>query len=166
MQRRISAYITYIWSKLANRHNHWNFHSVTRLNSVHVSTWFCYNQSVSVADPQHIPVRVGALARQVGNNTWKPNATKRGLKGLCHGQKCLHLFSDSEASHEQMGPISSSNGSLDIYNRIQCAYLEPSATHLPRKLTQLLVFGVDFLHADVWKTLLHVVHIRPVVTQV
>jgi len=24
------------------------------------------------------------------------------LKGLCHGQKCLHLFSDSEAYHEQM----------------------------------------------------------------
>jgi len=37
-----------------------------------------------------------------------------GLKGLCHGQKCLHLFSDSEAYHEQMGPIPSSNGSLDI----------------------------------------------------
>jgi len=25
------------------------------------------------------------------------------LRGLCHGQKCLHLFSDSEAYHEQMG---------------------------------------------------------------
>jgi len=35
------------------------------------------------------------------------------LKGLCHGQKCRHLFSDSEAYHEQMGPIPSSNGSLD-----------------------------------------------------
>jgi len=36
------------------------------------------------------------------------------LKGLCHGQKCLHLFSDSETYHEQMGPIPRSNGSLDI----------------------------------------------------
>jgi len=36
------------------------------------------------------------------------------LKGLCHGQRCLHWFSDSEAYHEQMGPIPSSNGSLDI----------------------------------------------------
>jgi len=33
---------------------------------------------------------------------------------LCHGQKCLHLFSDSEACHEQMGLIPRSNGSLDI----------------------------------------------------
>jgi len=30
------------------------------------------------------------------------------------GQKYLHLFLDSEAYHEQMGPIPSSNGSLDI----------------------------------------------------
>jgi len=29
-------------------------------------------------------------------------------------QKWLHLFVDSEAYHEQMGPIPSSNGSLDI----------------------------------------------------
>jgi len=36
------------------------------------------------------------------------------LEGLCHGQKCLHLFSDSEAHHEKMGPIPNSNGSLDI----------------------------------------------------
>jgi len=36
------------------------------------------------------------------------------LKGLCHGQKWLHLFSDSEAYHEQMGQIPSLNGSLDI----------------------------------------------------
>jgi len=36
------------------------------------------------------------------------------LKGLSHSQKCLDLFSDSEAYHEQMGPIPSSNGSLDI----------------------------------------------------
>jgi len=28
--------------------------------------------------------------------------------------KSVHLFLDSEAYHEQMGPISSSNGSLDI----------------------------------------------------
>ena len=31
-----------------------------------------------------------------------------------YGQKCPHLFSDSEAYYEQMGPIPSSNGSLDI----------------------------------------------------
>ena len=36
------------------------------------------------------------------------------LKGLWHGQKWLHLFVDSEDYHEQMGPIPSSNGSLDI----------------------------------------------------
>jgi len=36
-----------------------------------------------------------------------------GLKGLCHGQKC-HLLSDPEVYHEQMGPILSPNGSLDI----------------------------------------------------
>jgi len=34
------------------------------------------------------------------------------LKGLCHGQKCLHLFSDSEAYHEQICPIPSSSGRL------------------------------------------------------
>ena len=45
------------------------------------------------------------------------------LKGLCHGNKCLHLFSYSEGYHEQMGPIPSSNR----YSPIQCAYLEPSA---------------------------------------
>jgi len=32
------------------------------------------------------------------------------LKGLCHSKKCLY----SEAYHEQMGPIPSSNGNLDI----------------------------------------------------
>lgn len=36
------------------------------------------------------------------------------LEGLTHGQKRLPLFSDSEADHEQMGPIPSSNGILDI----------------------------------------------------
>jgi len=36
------------------------------------------------------------------------------LKGLYNGQKCLQLFSESEAYHEQMGPIPSSNESLDI----------------------------------------------------
>jgi len=35
-------------------------------------------------------------------------------KGLCRDQKRLHLFLDSEAYHDQMGPIPSSNGSLDI----------------------------------------------------
>jgi len=37
----------------------------------------------------------------------------RGSHG-CHGEKCLHLFSDSQAYNEQMGPIPSSNISLDI----------------------------------------------------
>jgi len=36
------------------------------------------------------------------------------LKGLWQGQKLLHLFVDSEAYHEQMGPIPNSNGSLGI----------------------------------------------------
>jgi len=35
------------------------------------------------------------------------------LKGLYHGQKCLHLSSDSEAYHEQIGPIPNLNESLD-----------------------------------------------------
>jgi len=43
-----------------------------------------------------------------------PNQRLQPLKRLCHGQKCLHLFSYSEAYHEQMGPIPSSNRSLDI----------------------------------------------------
>jgi len=37
-----------------------------------------------------------------------------GLQGLCHGQKYLPSFSVSEAYHEQMGGIPSSNGSSDI----------------------------------------------------
>ena len=36
------------------------------------------------------------------------------LKGCWYGQKWLHLSVDSEAYHEQIGPIPSSNGSLDI----------------------------------------------------
>jgi len=36
------------------------------------------------------------------------------LKGLSHGQKCVHLFSDSEAYHEQMGSIHTSDESLDL----------------------------------------------------
>jgi len=35
------------------------------------------------------------------------------LKRLIHGQECIHLFSDFEAYHEQMGPVPSSNGNLD-----------------------------------------------------
>jgi len=31
------------------------------------------------------------------------------LKGLSHGQKCLQLFSDSEAHCQQMGPTPKSN---------------------------------------------------------
>jgi len=56
---------------------------------------------------------------------------------LSHGQKCLHLFSDSEAYHEQIGPIPSSNGCLDIA-------LSIAHTWRPR------------LHADVWQNLLQV----------
>jgi len=33
---------------------------------------------------------------------------------LRHANMCLYLFSDSEAYHEQMGLIPSSNGSLDM----------------------------------------------------
>ena len=36
------------------------------------------------------------------------------LGQLRHATVCLYLFSDSEAYHEQTGPIPSSNGSLDI----------------------------------------------------
>ena len=36
------------------------------------------------------------------------------LKGLCHAQKCFHLFSDFEPCREQMGPTPSSKGSFDI----------------------------------------------------
>jgi len=36
------------------------------------------------------------------------------LGQLRHANVCLYLFSDSEAYHEQTGPIPSSNGSLDI----------------------------------------------------
>ena len=36
------------------------------------------------------------------------------LKGLWHGQKCLHLFLDSEAYQKPMGPIPGLNRSLDI----------------------------------------------------
>jgi len=36
------------------------------------------------------------------------------LEGLWHGQKWLHFFVDSEAYHEQMGPIPSSKESLGI----------------------------------------------------
>ena len=36
------------------------------------------------------------------------------VKGLCHGQKCLDLFSDFQVYHEQKDPIPNLNGSLDI----------------------------------------------------
>jgi len=49
------------------------------------------------------------------NNHWLTECIETTeLKGLCHGQKFLHLFSDFEAYHEQKGPIPSSIGSLDI----------------------------------------------------
>jgi len=51
-------------------------------------------------------------------NTRKPTKYKSiafvRLKGLCQGQKCLYLFSDYETYHEQMSPIPSSHGTLDI----------------------------------------------------
>ena len=99
----------------------------------------------------------------------------RSIKGPCHGQKCLHSFSESEAYHGQMGPILSSNGSLDIaLSNVQS--LEPSAMHLlsaqqnwprDRKLTQSCgcLHWFPGLRADVWKTLFQV-YTRPVVTQV
>jgi len=59
------------------------------------------------------------------------------LKGLCHGQKCLHLFSDSEAYHEQMGPIRSSTGSLDIA-------LSNAHTQSPRQRTfQTIIIDLE-----------------------
>jgi len=42
------------------------------------------------------------------------------LKGLRHGQKWLHSLVDSEAYHEQMGPIPSSN---------ECLYIALSNVH-------------------------------------
>jgi len=36
------------------------------------------------------------------------------IKWVMTWAKLIHLFVDSEAYHEQMGPIPSSNGSLDI----------------------------------------------------
>ena len=98
------------------------------------------------------------------------------LKGLWHGQNWLHLFVDSEADHEQMGPIPSSNGSLDIaLSNAQLGALgnvlfRPS-THKnwprERKFTQSCWCSRWFLglRANVWKILLHV-HTRLVVTHV
>ena len=97
------------------------------------------------------------------------------LKGLCHGQNCLHLFPDSEAYHEQMDPMARSNGSLD--SPTQCAYPEPSATHFSDRRRNRI--GLETgnkqscwclhwslgLGADVWKMLLQV-RTGPVVTQV
>jgi len=97
-------------------------------------------------------------------------------KGLCHGQKCLHLFSDSKAYHEQMGPIPSSNGSSDILpypmlilRALGDALFRPPMLHnwpRDRKLTQSSWRSHWFLglRADVWKILLQV-QTRPVVTQ-
>jgi len=32
--------------------------------------------------------------------SWTTHELDKALKVLCHGQQCLHLFSDSEAYHE------------------------------------------------------------------
>ena len=89
-------------------------------------------------------------------------AVHNALKGLCHGQKCLHLFSYSEAYHEQLSPIPKSSGSLDI--ALSNAHTKSprwgtfqtvNATELASGWeinTELLVFAFIFgLCADVWK---------------
>jgi len=54
----------------------------------------------------------------VGSNPNKVNIGGRKgtqpLKGVLTWEKLTSLFVDSEAYHEQMGPIPSSNGSVDI----------------------------------------------------
>ena len=97
------------------------------------------------------------------------------LKGLYHGQKCLHLFSDSEAYHEQMGSIPSSNGTLDIALLNVLKALGDAFFRLlmqqnwpqDRKLTETCwrLHWFLGLHADVWENLFQV-HIRLVVMQV
>ena len=69
------------------------------------------SSSVSIPGDSSYHVRLGLhTEKQYGKRVCFPVL----LKGLWHGQKWLHLFVDSEAYHEQMGPIPSSNGSLDI----------------------------------------------------
>ena len=59
------------------------------------------------------------------------------LKGLSQDQKCFHLFSDSEAYYEQMGPIPSSTGSLDIaLDDAFCRLSTQQSWPRDRKLTQ------------------------------
>ena len=100
------------------------------------------------------------------------------LKGLWHGQnKWLHLFVDSEAYHEQIGPIPSSNESLDIAlsnahtSSPQWPTLFRPSTHQnwPRdkNLTQgcWCLRGFLGLRADGWKIFVQV-RTRFVVTQV
>ena len=93
-------------------------------------------------------------------------------KKCCQGQKCIHLFLDSEAYHEQMG----SDGSLDMaypmhtLEALSDALFRPSTQRnwpWDRKLT-LSCWCLRWflgLRADVWKILLQV-YTRPVVTQV
>ena len=97
-------------------------------------------------------------------------STHDSLKGLWHGKKCPHLFVDSEAYHEQMSSIPSSNESLDI--ALSNAQIQiQTATHQnwprDRKLTQSCWCLHWFLglRADVWQMRLHVSS-RLVVTQV
>ena len=71
----------------------------------------------------HCIVALRVISRE---HLWSPDALQRAcktiqhghdltrLKGIWHGQTWLHLFVDSEAYYKQMGPIPSSNGSLDI----------------------------------------------------
>jgi len=59
------------------------------------------------------------------------------IKGLRHGQKCIHLNSDSEAYYERMGLTPSSNGNLPIAPR-DALFRQPMQQNWPRdrKLAQ------------------------------
>ena len=125
------------------------------------------------------------MAQSLPNDTTKPvdseeegrspTTDRRWLMiktGLWHGQKWLHLFSDSEAYHQQMDPIPSSNGSypMRILRALDDVFFR-SSTHQnwprDRKLTQSCWCLRWFLglSADVWKILLQA-HTGLVVTQV
>jgi len=85
---------------------------------------------------------------------------------------CLQILKPNYL--EQMGPIPSSNGSLD--SPIRCAYSEPLATHFSDRCRRkvglekgnyngaVCLHSLPSLHADVWTYLLQV-HTRLVVTQ-
>jgi len=84
----------------------------------------------------------------------------------------VHLFSDSEAYHKQMGPVPSSNRNYPMrtFGAIDDALFTPSTQQnwpRDRKLTHSCwcLHWFLSLRADVWKNLLQV-HARPVVTQI